>query len=829
MRRIQQMTVDRFVEETTPIEERLDEEAISEIKDEDEIEQIKIPKEIPILPLRDTAIYPFMVSPLFVARPKSIQLIEDVLNHDRVLGLVAQKKAEIEDPKPSDLFDYGTAATILKMLKLPDGSMRILVQGMSRIQIVDYLQMNPYFKARVRPLQDVIEESLELEALAKNVTIQFQKIVSLVPHLPDELQIAVMNIHHLGKLADLVASNLNLSLEEKQEILELIDVKRRLEKLTVFINRELEVLEIGNKIQSKVQSELSKNQREYFLRQQLEAIKKELGEEDERTMEIKELREKIKKAKMPKEAEKEAMRELDRLAKMPPGAAEYTVARTYLDWLIAIPWAKSTRDNLDIAKARKVLDEDHYDLEKIKERILEYLAVRKLKSDMKGPILCFVGPPGVGKTSLGRSIARALGRKFVRISLGGVRDEAEIRGHRRTYIGALPGRIIQGIRNASSNNPVFMLDEVDKLGMDFRGDPSSALLEVLDPEQNNAFVDHYLDVPFDLSKVMFITTANLLDPVPSALRDRMEVLELPGYIEEEKLLIAQKYLIPRQIKAHGLRKNQLKIEDDAVLRIVREYTKEAGLRNLEREIANICRRVAMWIVEEKTKKEVVTAKRIPEFLGPPRFFFDVAERIQEPGVATGLAWTPVGGDILFIEASKMKGNKGLLLTGQLGDVMKESAQAALSYIRAHAREYGLKEDFYEKIDIHIHVPAGAIPKDGPSAGVTIATALLSLLTDTPVRNDLAMTGEITLRGKVLPVGGIKEKVLAAKRAGITTIILPEKNKKDLEEIPEQARKQMKFHFVDNLNEVFELALREEKWKKKAVATGRRKTGTLDKG
>ena len=528
---------------------------------------------------------------------------------------------------------------------------------------------------------------------------------------------------------------------------------------------------------------------------------------------------------MPKATEKEALRELDRLAKIPPGAAEYTVSRTYLDWLIAVPWSKSTKDNLDVAKARKVLDEDHYDLQKVKERILEYLAVRKLKSDMKGPILCFVGPPGVGKTSLGRSIARALGRKFARISLGGVRDEAEIRGHRRTYIGALPGRIIQGIRNVGSNNPVFMLDEVDKLGMDFRGDPSSALLEVLDPEQNNTFVDHYLDVPFDLSKVMFITTANLLDPVPSALRDRMEVLELPGYIEEEKLLIAKKYLIPRQLKAHGLKKGQIKIDDDAVLRIVREYTREAGLRNLEREIANLCRRVAMWIVEEKTKGEQITEARIPEFLGPPRFFFEVAERIREPGVVTGLAWTPAGGDILFIEASKMKGKKGLLLTGKLGDVMKESAQASLSFIRAHAADYGLDEDFFDRYDIHIHVPAGAIPKDGPSAGVTIATALLSMLIEIPVRNDLAMTGEITLRGKVLPVGGIKEKVLAAKRAGITRIILPEKNKKDLEEIPSKAREQMKFDFVDNLNHVFELALRETKWKKKKTvkkASGKKK-------
>jgi len=714
-------------------------------KDESEIEKIEIPDEVPILALRDTVIYPFMVSPLFVARPKSIKLIDDVLIGNRILGLVAQRKTDVEDPKGEDLFKYGTVATILKMLKFPDGSVRVLVQGLTRMEVLEYVQTEPYLKAKIQPLEDVIEKSLELEALAKNITIQFQKIVNLVPQLPDELQIAVMNISHPGKLADLVASNLNLSLEEKQQILEAIDVKKRLEKLTIFINRELQVLEVGTKIQSQVQSELSKNQREYFLRQQLEAIRKELGEEDERTMEIKELKEKIKAAKMPKDVEKEAMRELDRLSKMPPGAAEYTVSRTYLDWLIALPWSVSTEDNLDIAQAQKVLDEDHYDLDKVKERILEYLAVRKLKSDMKGPILCFVGPPGVGKTSLGRSIARALGRKFVRISLGGARDEAEIRGHRRTYIGALPGRIIQGIRNAGSNNPVFMLDEVDKLGVDFRGDPSSALLEVLDPEQNYAFVDHYLDVPFDLTKVMFITTANLLDPIPAALRDRMEVLELPGYTEEEKLHIAKKYLIPKQLEAHGLTADHLVFDDEAIMRIVREYTREAGLRNLEREIAAICRRVARKVAEGETEKQQITESRIPEFLGPPRFFFEVAERT------------------------------------------------------------GVNERFFDKYDIHIHVPAGAIPKDGPSAGVTISTALLSLLREEPVRSDVAMTGEITLRGKILPVGGIKEKILAAKRAGIKVVILPEKNKKDLEEVPQQAKDELQFHFVDTLDEVFEIA------------------------
>ncbi len=788
------------------INPNLNEDDLNEIKDDKEIERIEIPREVPILPLRDTVIYPFMVSPLFVARKKSIKLIDDVLIGNRMLGLVAQKKAEIEDPKPSDLFNAGTVATVLKMLKFPDGSLRVLVQGLSRMEVVDYVQTEPYMKALIRPLEDYIEESLELEALAKNVTIQFQKIVQLVPHLPDELQIAVMNISHPGKLCDLIASNLNLSLEEKQAILETVDVKKRLEKLTVFVNRELEVLEIGNKIQSQVQSELSKNQREYFLRQQLEAIKRELGEEDERTAEIKELKEKIKKAKMPEEAEKVALRELDRLAKMPPGAAEYTVSRTYLDWLIALPWAVETKDNLNIKRAQKILDKDHYDLEKVKERILEYLAVRKLKADMKGPILCFVGPPGVGKTSLGRSIARALGRKFVRISLGGVRDEAEIRGHRRTYIGALPGRIIQGIRQAGSKNPVFMLDEIDKLGMDFRGDPSSALLEVLDPEQNNSFSDHYLEVPFDLSKVMFITTANLLDPIPGPLRDRMEVLELPGYTEEEKLIIARRYLIPKQLDAHGLRARQLKITDEAVRRIVREYTREAGLRNLERNIASICRRVARGIVEKKFKAKKVDAQDLPDFLGPPRFEFEVAERLSEPGVATGLAWTPSGGDILFIEATKMHGRKGLILTGHLGDVMKESAQAALSYIRSKAAKLGIPEDFFEKYDLHIHVPAGAIPKDGPSAGVTIATALLSLLKEVPVRSDIAMTGEITLRGKVLPVGGIKEKVLAARRAGIHHVILPKRNEKDLEDVPENAKKDMTFYFVDCLDEVFELAI-----------------------
>ena len=785
---------------------------------ESEEMQSKIPDQLPILPLRDTVVFPNIVTPLVVAREKSVRLINDVIAGTRILGLVAQTKPEVEDPGAGDIYKHGTAAIILRMLKFPDGSLRILVQGLSRILICGVEAESPYLIAKVKTLDEQFAETTELEALKRNVGIQFQKIVSLVPQLPDELQVVVANTNHPGKLADLVASNLNLSIEEKQKILEAVDVKTRLKKLTVFVNRELEVLEMGSKIQDKVQTELGKNQREYFLREQLKAIQKELGVADERSMEIEELRGKIKDAKMSEEAEKEALRELDRLAKMQPGAAEYTVARTYIDWMISLPWSKSTEDNLDIDQAQKVLNEDHYDLEKVKDRILEYLAVRKLKSDTKGPILCFVGPPGVGKTSLGRSIARAMGRQFVRISLGGVHDEAEIRGHRRTYIGALPGRILQGIKNAGSNNPIFMLDEVDKIGMDFRGDPSSALLEVLDPQQNFSFSDHYLDVPFDLSKVMFITTANVLDTIPSALRDRLEVLELPGYIEEEKEQIAFTYLIPRQLNENGLKRKNVTFTKQAVRKIIRDYTREAGVRNLERQIATVCRKVAKQVATGKTEKRIITPDDLAEMLGPVKFYSEVADRTSEPGVATGLAWTPTGGDILFIEATQMSGNKGLILTGQLGDVMKESAQAALSYIRAHAEDLGIKPTFFEKKDIHIHIPAGAIPKDGPSAGVTLATAMVSLLTKKPVRNDIAMTGEVTLRGKVLPVGGIKEKMLAARRAGLTKVILPAKNRDDLEEIPAHVKKNMKFFFAEKLEDVLALAIRSRKTalKNKAV-------------
>jgi ATP-dependent Lon protease len=773
-------------------------------------DQNVIPGELPILPLRDTVVFPNIVTPLVVAREKSVQLINDVIAGHRILGLVAQRRPEVDDPGADDIYEYGCAAIILRMLKFPDGSLRVLVQGLSRIRMRGVQKTAPYLVAEIETLQEEYVQTTEVEALKRNVAMQFQKVVSLIPQLPDELQVVVVNTTHPGKLADLVASNLNLNVEEKQAVLEAVDVKKRLKKLTVFVNRELEVLEMGSKIQDKVQTELGKNQREYFLREQLRAIQKELGVSDERSQEIEELRKKIKDAQIPEDPEKEALRELDRLSKMQPGAAEYTVSRTYIDWMVALPWSVHTTDNLDIKAAQRVLDEDHYDLKKVKERILEYLAVRKLKSDTKGPILCFVGPPGVGKTSLGRSIARAMGRKFIRISLGGVHDEAEIRGHRRTYIGALPGRIIQGVKNAGSNNPIFMLDEVDKIGQDFRGDPSSALLEVLDPQQNFSFTDHYLDVAFDLSRVMFITTANVLDTIPSALRDRLEVLELPGYIEEDKIQIAFTYLIPRQIEENGLKKTQIHFSKAAVVHIVRDYTREAGVRNLERQIATVCRKVAKQIAAGATGRFEIIPKILPEMLGAVRFFSDVAERTNEPGVATGLAWTPTGGDILFVEATQMQGNKGLILTGQLGEVMRESAQAALSYVRAHSMEFDVKPEFFEKKDLHIHVPAGAIPKDGPSAGVTLATALVSLMTGRPVRNNLAMTGEITLRGKVLPVGGIKEKVLAARRAGLKTVIMPAKNRDDLDEIPEKARKEMTFYFVDKLEQVLKLALKPAK-------------------
>lgn len=768
----------------------------------------KIPEIIPILPLFDTPLFPKMVLPLVVTQNDSVQLIDEAMKRNRIIGLLLTKKQEKKSGSPlGDLYSVGTSALILRMAKTEDNKAQMLVQGLSRFRIKDFIENKPYLQARV---EHIIEETgkkdKETEALMSNIVGLFSKIVELSPGLPREMGGMAMSIQEPGMLADMVASTINASQEEKQKILEIYDVKKRLKEVTRLVNHQLEILELGNKIQSQVKGDMEKTQREYYLRQQLKAIREELGEKDEAAIEIEEYRTKIKENNLPEEARKEAERELNRLSRMHPSSAEYTVAATYLDWLTVLPWDKSTEDNLDIKKARKILDEDHFGLEKPKKRIIEYLAVRKLKPESKGPILCFVGPPGTGKTSLGRSIARALGRKFIRISLGGVRDEAEIRGHRRTYVGALPGRIIQGIRRAESNNPVFMLDEIDKVGSDFRGDPSSALLEVLDPEQNFSFSDHFLDVPFDLSKVMFITTANILDTIPPALRDRMEVLELLGYTLDEKIKIANRYLIPRQREAHGLKAAQISFTKEALKQIISGYTREAGLRNLEREIATICRGVATKIVEGEAKSVSITVKDIPKYLGPIRLHSEASERISTPGVAMGLAWTQAGGALLFVEATAMKGKKGLTLTGQLGDVMKESANAALSFIRANAADLKIEEDFYEKYDIHIHIPAGAIPKDGPSAGVTILTALTSLLTNKIVRKDLAMTGEITLRGQVLPVGGIKEKVLAAHHAGIKTIILPKWNEKDLEDIPKKVRKEIRFRFLDKMMDVIKIAL-----------------------
>jgi len=773
---------------------------------EDDLEQHEIPEILPILPVRNMVLYPWVMVPILVGRGKSVRLIDDVLLKSKVIGLVAQRDAEKEDPTADDLFKVGTAGVILKMLKFPDGSLRVLIQGMKRFRVETFVESEPYFKAKVQLLEDVVDDDKELQALVQNLRTQFQKLIEHSPIIPAEVQITAMNITAPGKLADFVATHLSIELAEMQGLLETLTVKERLQKVTVLLTRELEVLELGSKIQSQIKDEMEQKQRDYYLREQLKAIKKELGEDGSENQEVEEFREKIKKAKMTAEVEKEANAELDRMSRMHPDAAEYTVSRTYLDWLTALPWQRGTEDHLDIKEARKVLDQDHYDLDKVKDRILEYLAVRKLKSDMKGPILCFVGPPGVGKTSLGKSIAKSLGRKFERIALGGIRDEAEIRGHRRTYIGSLPGRVIRAIRKCDTNNPVIILDEIDKVGTDFRGDPSSALLEVLDPEQNNTFTDHYLDVPFDLSKVMFIATSNQMDPVPPALRDRMEVLEIPGYTDHDKLQIAKNYLVPKQTVEHGLTKDHIEITEGALAKLCKDYTREAGVRNLEREVASVCRKIAKKVAEGETQKHVVGEEDIAKLLGPEKYFADSAERTDRPGVAIGLAWTAVGGDILFIEATKMKGKKTFRITGQLGDVMKESAEAALSYVRSKARELRLEEDFFENLDIHVHIPAGAIPKDGPSAGVTLATALASLLTDVPVKPHVAMTGELTLRGKVLPVGGIKEKILAAHRAGLKEIILCERNKKDLDDVPADVRAEMTFHYVTDVDDVLRIAL-----------------------
>jgi len=776
-------------------------------KTDTKVAEVLIPDELAIIPGGPGAVFPAMMVPIIVTNENAIKLIDEVVAGDKIVGVFAQRQ-DVEEKPPANLYEVGTAASIIRMLKMPDGSVHALLQGIARIRLAQVIQVEPYIRGKVEKLEDVVSRTPELEARMRNILSLFQKLVSLAPNLPDELAVAAVNMSEPGMVADFVAVNSNLQPAESQEMLETLDVGKRLEKLTTYVNRELEILELGSKIQSQVKSEMDKSQREFLLREQLKAIQKELGEVDERTVEIGEIRAKIEEAKLPPEAMKEAERELDRLAKMPPQAAEYTTARTYLEWLTSLPWAVGTEDNLDVNRAQQILDEDHYDLEKVKDRVLDYLAVRVLKgAEMKSPILCFVGPPGTGKTSVGKSIARALGRNFIRMSLGGVRDEAEIRGHRRTYVGALPGRIIQSISRAGSNNPVFMLDEIDKIGADFRGDPSAALLEALDPEQNFAFSDHYLEVPFDLSKVMFITTANLLDPIPPALRDRMEVLELPGYTEVEKLHIARKFLIPKQLAEHGLTAGQLKLSDSAVLGIIREYTREAGLRNLEREIGTVCRKRARQVAQKQAGKATITRRMLVDYLGQRKFRHEVAERQDEVGVATGLAWTPAGGDVLFVESTLMAGKGNLTLTGQLGDVMQESARAAFSYARSKAASLGIKEDFYSSNDVHIHVPAGAIPKDGPSAGVTMAVSLVSALTGRPVNKDIAMTGEITLRGKVLPVGGIKEKVLAANRAGIKKVLLPKDNETDLKEVPQHIKKGLQFKFVERIGEVLQETLK----------------------
>ncbi|MEO0108116.1 MAG: endopeptidase La [candidate division WOR-3 bacterium] len=763
--------------------------------------ETRIPDILPVLPIRNGVIFPNLVSPLVITTERSAKLVDEALAGDKLICVVAQRNQEIEDAGLDDIYRVGSVSLILKMLRFPDGTMRLLVQGMRRARIVEFLAEQPYLRARIQKIDELEHKDLSVEALMRNVVSMFNQLAGMAPYLPEELTTVAMNIEHPGKLADFIVSYVNFEIAEKQRFLETFDVKERLVQLVPRLSKEISILELGAKIRDRVKGEMDKSQREYFLREQLKAIQKELGEVDERTAEVNELKEKIEKAGMPEKVREVALKELDRLQRMTPVAAEYTVARTYLDWLIALPWSLTTEDNLDIKRAKRILDEDHYDLTKVKERILEYLAVKKLRRDSKGPIICLVGPPGVGKTSLGRSIARALGRKFYRFSLGGIRDEAEIRGHRRTYVGALPGRIIQGIRNAGSNNPLFMLDEIDKVGADFRGDPSSALLEVLDPEQNFAFSDHYLEVPFDLSKVMFITTANVVDTIIPALRDRMEVLELPGYIEEEKVQIARNFLIKRQLAEAGLTTADIEFQDEAIVLIIKDYTREAGVRNLEREIGAIVRKVARRFAEGNRTKVNVTPDVVRDFLGPKQFFSEVAARKGMVGVATGLSVTPYGGEILFVESSKMKGQKGLLMTGSLGEVMKESAQAAVSYLRTHAQEFGIDPDFFTNHDLHIHVPAGATPKDGPSAGVAISASLMSLLKEIPIDPLIAMTGEITLSGRVLPIGGVKEKVLAANRAGISTVLLPQENKKDLTEIPAKVKKGLKFIFVSTISDV----------------------------
>ncbi|MQA74201.1 MAG: endopeptidase La [Solirubrobacterales bacterium] len=782
-------------------------------------ERQPLPAAIAVLPLQDMVAYPDTLTPLAVGRERSMKLVNDVLSGERTLVLVASRDPELEEPAPDELYDVGVAGVVARMLKVPDGTIRILVQATERVRLGDYISREPYLVARIEALPDEVEPSPELEALTRNVQRTFSEIIQQIPYLPEELQLAVTNIEEPSALSHLIAGALRIATEEKQALLEEVDVTRRLRRLSEILARELEVIQLGSQIQSEVQSEMEKGQREYYLREQLKAIQRELGEEDETQAEVNELRERIAAAKLPEHAQKAADRELTRLERLPSAAAEYGVIRSYLEWLVELPWSVTTTDDLDISHAREVLDTDHYDLEKVKDRILEYLAVRSLNPDSHGPILCFVGPPGVGKTSLGRSIARALGREFERISVGGVRDEAEIRGHRRTYIGAMPGTIVRALRDAGSRNPVFMIDEIDKMGADFRGDPSSAMLEVLDPAQNDTFRDHYLDLTFDLSEVMFIATANTLDTIPPALQDRMEVIQLAGYTADEKLHIAKRYLVPRQLAENGLRGSGVSFSDAALRAIGDEYTRESGVRNLEREIGSVCRKIAREVAERgrstsraagrsSKRRLTVSAKRARELLGRRRFFSESRRRTKDPGVATGLAWTPVGGEVLFIEATAMPGSGKLTITGQLGEVMRESAQAALSWVRGHARRLDpdLPEDWFAEHDIHVHVPAGAVPKDGPSAGVAMAVALASLVSGRPAASDLAMTGEVTLTGQVLPVGGLKEKSLAAQRAGIKTVIVPDRNEGEILEIPEHERAALDFVYVDRIEKALEAAI-----------------------
>jgi ATP-dependent Lon protease len=761
--------------------------------------------ELPLLPLKETVVFPDSMTPLAIGQERSIRLVDDVVGADRELALVAVRNAEAEEPGWDDLYELGTAATVQKLIRVPDGTLRVLVHGIRRIRVVERKSSDPYLVGEFEDVPDVLPDTPEVEALTRNVQGLFARIIGLVPYLPEELQLAAANVDDPSALCHLVASTLRIKTEEKQGLLELADVEARLRAVAAILNRELEVFELGSRIQSQVQSEMEKGQREYFLRQQLKAIQEELGEADDQQAEINELRSRLDELDLPEDVDRAARRELSRLEKLPPAAAEYGVIRTYLDWILTLPWGKTTEDDLDLDHARRILDEDHFDLEQVKERIIEYLAVSKLKNDLSGPILCFVGPPGVGKTSLGHSVARALGRKFVRISVGGVRDEAEIRGHRRTYVGAMPGTIIRAIRDADTMNPVFLIDEIDKMGADYRGDPASAMLEVLDPEQHSSFRDHYLDLPFDLSKVLFICTANLLDTIPPPLLDRVDVINLSGYTEEEKFAIARRYLVPKQLEAHGLAKSRVTVADAAVRVVIREYTREAGVRNLERQLAALFRKAAREIAEGRARRMTIGDKRVREWLGPRRFAGEVRKRTAEPGVATGLAVTPVGGDVLFIEATAYPGKGRLKVTGQLGDVMQESAQAAHSWAWSRAEQIGLDPDWFATHDVHVHVPAGAQPKDGPSAGIAIATAIVSIASQRPVSADIAMTGEITLTGQVLPIGGVRDKALAAQRAGVKTVVLPKENEPDLSELPSEAREQLSFVLADSIDEVLSVA------------------------